>query len=124
MTVDAGSMATFTATASGIPTPTVQWQVSTDGGATFTDIAGATSTTYSFTATADENGDEYQAVFTNIAGTATTNAATLTVDSVTTQPTSQQVNEGDSASFTAVSSNPDGTDTEQWQVSTDGGDDV
>ena len=29
---------TFTAAASGTPTPTVQWQVSTDGGVTFTDI--------------------------------------------------------------------------------------
>jgi hypothetical protein len=36
----------FTATASGTPSPTVQWQVSTDGGTTFSDIAGAISTTF------------------------------------------------------------------------------
>ena len=36
----AGGTATFTAAASGTPTPTVQWQVSTDGGATFSDSAG------------------------------------------------------------------------------------
>ena len=50
-TVSAGRRATFTAAASGNPTPTVQWQVSTDGGATFSNIAGATSTTLSFAAT-------------------------------------------------------------------------
>jgi phosphatidylinositol-3-phosphatase len=35
---------TFAATASGSPTPTVQWQVSTNGGASFSNVAGATST--------------------------------------------------------------------------------
>ena len=37
-TVTAGQTATFTAAASGNPTPTVQWQVSTDSGSTFSDI--------------------------------------------------------------------------------------
>ena len=39
--VTAGQTATFTAAASGNPTPTVQWQVSTDSGSTFSDIHGA-----------------------------------------------------------------------------------
>ena len=60
-----GSTATFTAAASGSPTPTVQWQVSTNGGASFTDIVGATSTTYSFTVAAADNGKRFRAVFTN-----------------------------------------------------------
>src|SRR5262249_54360500 len=34
-TVGEGNSVTFTATASGVPTPTVQWQVSANGGATF-----------------------------------------------------------------------------------------
>src|SRR5262249_34417144 len=38
-----GNSVTFTASASGVPTPTVQWQVSTNGGVTFNDIPGATS---------------------------------------------------------------------------------
>jgi archaellum component FlaG (FlaF/FlaG flagellin family) len=42
-TVCDGATATFTATASGNPTPTVQWQVSTNGGGSFSDISGATS---------------------------------------------------------------------------------
>ena len=76
-TVTAGNTATFTAAASGTPTPTVQWEVSTDGGTTFSDISGATSTTYSFTATATDAGNQYEAVFTNSVGSATTTAATL-----------------------------------------------
>ena len=67
-TVNAGGTATFTAAADGNPTPTVQWQLSTNGGTTFSPISAATSTTYSFTATTAENGDEYEAVFTNTAG--------------------------------------------------------
>lgn len=80
-TVNAGATASFSAAASGNPTPTVQWQVSTDGGANFTDIAGATNPTYSFTAQTSDNGHQYRAVFTNAASTATSNAATLTVTS-------------------------------------------
>ena len=47
----------------------MQWEVSTNGGTTFSAITGATSTTYSFTATAAENGNQYEAVFSNSAGT-------------------------------------------------------
>ena len=86
----------------------MQWEVSTNGGSTFTDISGATSTTYSFTATLSQSGDEYEAVFTNSLGTATTNAVTLTVDTppvVTTQPAAQQLADaGGGASFTAAAS--------------------
>jgi hypothetical protein len=77
--ITAGQTVTFTAAATGSPTPTVQWQVSTDGGKTFTNISGATSTTYSFTTTLSQNGNEYQAVFTNSVHTDITSPATLTV---------------------------------------------
>ena len=123
-TVNAGQTASFTASASGSPTPTVQWQVSTDGGATFNNIVGATSTTLSFTAVTANNGSEYRAVFTNTLGTATTTAATLTVNTtapaITSNPTNQTVNAGQTASFTASASGTP-TPTVQWQVSTDGG---
>ncbi|MEO9261548.1 MAG: putative Ig domain-containing protein, partial [Jatrophihabitantaceae bacterium] len=78
-TVQPGTSVTFSASASGAPSPTVQWQRSTDGGASFTNIAGATSTSYTFTTVAGDNGNEYRAVFTNVAGTATSTAATLNV---------------------------------------------
>ena len=122
-TVDAGQSATFTAAASGQPAPTVQWQMSTDGGATFTDISGATANTYSFTALAAQNGDEYQAVFTNSVGSAATSAAILTVNTapvVTTNPSNQTVTAGNTATFTAAASGQPAP-TVQWQVSTDGG---
>ncbi|HZZ79365.1 MAG TPA: putative Ig domain-containing protein [Gemmataceae bacterium] len=76
-----GQTATFTATAVGFPTPTVQWQVSTDNGATWTLLTnggvysgvnsatlGATGVTTTLTitgATLDMNGYLYEAVFTN-----------------------------------------------------------
>jgi hypothetical protein len=80
LTVAVGADATFTTAASGVPTPTVQWQVSTDGGTTYTDVAGATSTTLTVaSATLLQSGNRYRAVFTNTAGTATSGPATLTV---------------------------------------------
>jgi len=70
---------TFTAAASGAPAPTVQWQTSTNGGQTWADIPGAGTGALQVTATAGRNGAQFRAVFTNVAGTATTNAATLFV---------------------------------------------
>ena len=70
-TVGAGKTVVFTAAASGSPTPTVQWQVSTSGGKSYTPITGATSTTYTFKATAAQSGNLRQAVFTNTIGTVT-----------------------------------------------------
>ncbi len=79
-TVVAGDNATFSASAVGYPTPAVQWQVSTDGGSTFSPVSGATSDTLTVSSvTLSENGYEYEAVFTNGSGSATTNPATLTV---------------------------------------------
>jgi hypothetical protein len=66
------------------PAPTVQWDVSTDGGATFTSIPDATSDTYSFVATATQDGDEYEAVLTSPSGSLTTTVATLDVFAITT----------------------------------------
>ena len=121
--VFAGGTATFTAAISG-PTSTVQWLVSTDGGLTFTQIAGATSTTLTVNnVTFAQNGYLYEAVFTNSIGVAITSAALLTVDTapvVTTQPTNQSVTAGNNATFTAAASgNP--APTVQWQFSSNGG---
>ena len=126
-TVTAGQQATFNALANGDPTPTVIWQVSTDGGATYHNIAWATSTTLSFTTIASHDGFLFRAEFTNSAGIATSSAATLRVNpggpvapSVTQNPSNRTVAAGQQASFTAFA-NGDPTPTMQWQVSTDGG---
>jgi MBG domain/Immunoglobulin domain/Kelch motif/Galactose oxidase, central domain len=122
--VNAGQTATFTAAASGNPAPAVQWQVSTNGGVSFSNISGAISTTLTLTNTiASQNGYLYRAVFTNRLGTATTTAATLTVQFapvVITNPTSQSVTAGQSVTFTAAA-NGNPPVTVQWQVSADGG---
>jgi hypothetical protein len=74
-----GEWFTFMAAASGNPSPDVQWQISTDGGMSFVDIAGATSTTYAAQATLADDGSLYQAVFTNEEGYAVTTPALLSV---------------------------------------------
>ncbi|HEY5044408.1 MAG TPA: PKD domain-containing protein [Solirubrobacteraceae bacterium] len=127
-TVLAGEGATFVAVASGVPTPEVQWQVSTDGGLTFsddtTDTGNMTGTLTVASASVAESGQEYRAVFTNTAGPQATSApATLTVDAapvVTTDPAGQTVLAGEDAVFTAAASGAP-TPTVQWQLSTNGG---
>ncbi len=123
-TVPAGTSATFTAAATGNPAPTVQWMVSTNGGTSFTAVAGATSTTLTITITAAaQNGNEYEAVFTNLVSSATTTAATLTVDfapTVTLNPVNVTVGNGDPVTFTAAA-NGNPAPTVQWMVSTNGG---
>jgi hypothetical protein len=78
-----GADATFSAAASGSPTPSVQWEVSTDGGTNWSTVSGETNTTLTVTSpTVAMSGYKYHAVFTNECGgtqTATTEAATLTV---------------------------------------------
>ena len=80
-TVTTGQPVTFTAAATGYPTPTVQWFVSSDG-INFTAVTGATNPTLTFTSQLSQNGNFYEAVFTNSLGTATTSAAMLTVSQV------------------------------------------
>lgn len=77
--VTAGTVVSFTAAATGVPAPTVQWQVSTNNGSSWSNISGETSGTYTFTAAAGDTGKQYRAVFTNAEGSANTNAATLLV---------------------------------------------
>ena len=79
-TVTAGNAANFTAAASGNPIPTVQWQSSSNG-TTWSDVSGATSTTYSVTPTAtSDSGKQYRAVFTSLIGSATSSTAIMTVN--------------------------------------------
>jgi Putative Ig domain/Immunoglobulin I-set domain len=101
----------------------VQWQVSTNGGTTFTNIAGATSPSYTFTTAAGQSGNQYRAVFTNSVGSANSSAATLTFDTapvVTTQPAGVSVTAGQPASFSAAASGSPAP-TVQWQLSTNAG---
>jgi len=73
-----GDPVTFVVAGSGIPTPSVHWEMSTDDGANWTDIDGATALSYSFTASAAEDGTQYRAVLENPAGSTTSDATTFT----------------------------------------------
>jgi len=124
LTVEEGQPASFTATASGTPTPTVQWELSTNAGVSWTAIEGATSTTLMIpSAVTAENGYQFRAVFTNVAGTVTSKAATLTVRRapfITAQPQSTAVEEGHNATFEAAAGGTPAP-TVQWQQSGNSG---
>lgn len=78
--VIAPAAATFTAAVGGTPLPALQWQLSTDGGASWSDIAGAGGASYTTAATAAaDNGKRFRLVASNSAGTATSSGALLTV---------------------------------------------
>ncbi|MGD0452381.1 MAG: IPT/TIG domain-containing protein [Solirubrobacteraceae bacterium] len=124
VTLEEGHTAVFEAAASGFPAPTVQWELSTNAGSTWSPVRRATSDQLTVASvTTSENGDEYRAVFTNAAGQATSAAATLTVHNVpklTKQPVSVAVEEGQSATFEATASGFPAP-TVQWEISTNGG---
>ena len=107
-TVEEGQSATFESTASGTPAPTVQWELSTDGGASWTQIEGATANQLIIaSANTAESGYQFRANFKNVAGEATSKAATLTVRKapvVTKQPANTTVEEGQTATFEATAS--------------------
>src|SRR6202046_4407811 len=91
VTVTAGAAAQFTAAATGQPAPTVQWQLSTNGGAAFANSARAPLTV---------------------------NAAN-NAPAITTNPSNVTVTTGATATFTAAASGSP-TPTVQWQVSAGG----
>jgi gliding motility-associated-like protein len=100
---------------------TYQWQESTDNGATFTNISGATSATYAPTPTATSwTGRRYRAlVYTGGTCPATSTAGILTVNAataITTQPTATTtLCSGASYSISVVGTGT-GTLTYQWKL--------
>jgi hypothetical protein len=87
--VTVGQTATFTV-AAGAPancTTTLQWQVSTDGGTTYSNNGGATGATLTVSATTPaESGNRYRVVATDAAGSTTSTAAILTVKPLPNSP--------------------------------------
>jgi len=118
-TVTAGQTATFTVVATGTAPLNYQWQKGT------TNIAGATSASYTTPATTSaDNGSQFRVIVSNgVNPSATSNYATLTVNSasqapaITTQPADQTVVAGQTATFTVVAT---GTAplSYQWQNGT------
>ena len=122
VTVCVGSAVAFNVTASGVGV-TYQWQVSTDGGATYTNITGAIATSYSIaTSIISQNNNKYKVIATTLCGTSTSTVATLIINgtpSITTGPSSATVCTGSSNIFSVSATG--GSLAYQWQVSTDGG---
>ncbi|HET7863428.1 MAG TPA: hypothetical protein VFL86_03390 [Burkholderiaceae bacterium] len=72
----------FSVTATGSPSPTYQWQLSTDNGTSFANINGATLATYTTPATLEtDTGKRYRVIASNGAGSVTSQSARLTVGS-------------------------------------------
>ena len=131
VTVCAGSNATFTVGTQTTPFPVIDfpaynWQVSTDGGVTWNNVSPvATTATLTLTnVTVGMNDNRYRCQLTaGCTGTnVTTAAATLSVTSstanITTQPANTSGCVGTNATFAIAAS---GTNTYNWQVSTDNG---
>jgi PKD repeat protein len=84
-----GESASFSVSSSGgSPTPTIQWQVSTDGGSTYGNLNGETGSTLTINpVTLGMNGNKYLAVLTSGACTpVNSGAATLTVNAIPPVP--------------------------------------
>lgn len=113
-TVTEGQTATFSVVAKGTPSPKYQWMKNG------TIISGATSASYTTPATkADDNNSKYKVVVSNVAGSKTSNEAILTVKpaivlpSIKTQPVSQNVLAGQTATFSVVATGTP-SPTYQW----------
>ena len=122
LTVTAGQAASFTVAAAGTAPLAYQWQ--RNGVA----IAGATAATYTIAATVlGDSGAVFRAVVTNVAGSATSSNATLTVVAaapvltITQQPANTSVVAGTSASFSVAATCSSGTLLVQWQRSSGSG---
>jgi rhamnogalacturonyl hydrolase YesR len=103
VTVTAGSPATFSVVATGTAPLTYQWMKGT------TAISGATSTSYTTPATTTaDNGEMFSVVVSNAASSVTSSAAMLTVNaaavapSITSQPVSESVTAGQTATFSVA----------------------
>lgn len=97
-TVLVGGNVTFTAAASGSPTPTYQWQKDGTNLADGAAVSGATTATLTLSNLTTTAAGNYTVVATNSAGSTLSNAATLTVNTSTPPPPS-----GPSAWLTNVS---------------------
>ena len=113
----AGQNASFNVTGNGYPVPTFLWQVSTDGGITWSSLSdssiysGSATTTLTVTnATVSLSGEQFQCIASNSAGSATSNPATLTVTKGTATVTLGNLSQAytDSVVGATATTSPDG----------------
>lgn len=97
--VTVGQSASFSSAVGGYPTPTLQWRKNG------VNIAGATSTNFNLSSATLADAGNYSVVATNLAGSATSGTAVLTVNappSISTQPVSAVTLVGQSTGFVVV----------------------
>jgi hypothetical protein len=117
-TVTAGMSASFSVTTTGTPIAfqwyrqaalTSTWNPLSDGGA----YGGATTATLTVASTTAMNGDQFLCLVSDGTGTATSSAATLTVNetppTLATQPTDRSVSTGTSVPFSVSAGGPPAT---------------
>jgi hypothetical protein len=102
-TVTVGQTATFSVAATGTAPLTYQWKKNSVA------VSGANSATYTTPATtSSDSGAQFTVVVSNVAGSAASSAAVLTVSpaavapSITAQPTNQTVTAGQTATFSVA----------------------
>jgi len=108
--------------------PSYQWQRSDDGGANYSNVSGATNASYTTPPLiyADDNDDRYRCVIDLVgsAGSQTSSFALLTVlrvITITQQPQSVAVIEGNTATFSVTAGITSNAISYQWQISTNSG---
>jgi len=79
-----GQDVVFSVEANGSPSPALQWQVSSNGGGTWTNIDGQTRPYLRLNSVSlNQNGNQYRVVATSTSGERNSNAATLIVNAIT-----------------------------------------
>ena len=120
-TVCSGGSTSFTVTATGSPAPTYQWREGTGNLTNGGNISGATTATLTINPVGTgDAATNYNCVVTNANGSATSNNASLTVNSgaaLTAQPGNQAICSGGSASFSVTASGSPAP-TCQWRKGT------
>ncbi len=107
-----GANAAFSVTVTGSTPLAYQWNFNG------TNISGATASSYTVVSAQVSNEGAYAVTVTNAYGSATSSSANLNVNvppSITTQPSSQTVNQGDSPTFSVVATG-DAPLTYQWSL--------
>ena len=119
--------ASFSVVATGTPAPGFQWQQSSNGGASYTDIVGGTSSSYTTPATVlADNGKLFRVHVSNSTGDVFSAGVVLTLNAapvapvITAQPLAQTVTAPATASF-SVTATGTPSPTYQWQQSVDAG---
>ena len=116
-TATVGETVTFNVIATGTPTPTYQWR---QDGVAILGNPSATAATLSLSRITSTEAGSYDVVVTNLAGSATSTAATLTVTplpvapTINTQPTPLSVMVGSTARFTVIATGTPAP-TYQWR---------